>query len=448
MDAINILSVSELNKKARNLLETNFSSVWVEGEISNLSRPASGHIYFSLKDSNSQIRCAFFRGANQTISRKLQDGLQVKACGNVSIYERGGDYQLIVSKLELAGEGALKLKFEQLKQNLQQEGLFNFETKKALPQFAQRVGIVSSPTGAVIRDIISVFKRRSPQVELVLIPTAVQGEAATLQIAAAIKLADAQNFDALIIGRGGGSLEDLWCFNEEAVARAIFACQTPTVSAVGHETDISISDFVADVRAPTPSAAAEILAPDNANLLRQIQSLKQQLVSQIYNLLRSQKMAVQALKVRHPLEKLRQNAQHLDNLAENLKKAIGAKLTAEQNRLNYCKQSLRLDYLRRDLKFSFEQTADLNARLSQNMRQILQSKQQMAQILNAKLQASNPLATLDRGFSLLQTKGGKVISSTAQTKIGQTLTAKLKDGQLTLRVERNGVQLTNLSLFD
>jgi len=443
-----VLSVSELNKKARNLLEDSFNGVWVEGEISNLSRPQSGHIYFSLKDQVSQIRCAFFRGLNQNISFQMKDGLQVKVCGNVSIYERGGDYQLIVSRLELAGEGELKLKFEQLKRTLQQEGLFDYKSKKSLPKFVQTVGIVSSPTGAVICDIISVFKRRAPFVNLVLIPTAVQGEQATSQIVQAIKLADQQNFDALIIGRGGGSLEDLWCFNEESVARAIFACNTPTVSAVGHETDVSISDFVADVRAPTPSAAAEILAPDSSNLVTQIQSLKQQLVSKISYLIRSKSLYLQSLKLVHPNEKLRQKAQYLDNLQENLKRAIHKNLTAKNNYLARLKLSLRLDNLRGNLRFYAEKSLNLNDQLKNNFKQNLQIKHQKLQVLEIKLKSNNPLSTLEKGFSVLQTKKGKVISSVNQTKIGQALDVRLKDGNLTVRVERNGLEQVNLTLFD
>jgi len=445
---ITIFSVSELNKKARTLLESSFNGVWVLGEISNLSRPASGHIYFSLKDNNAQIRCAFFRGAKQAISKQIQDGMQIKACGTISVYERGGDYQLIVNKIEPAGEGALKLKFEQLKLKLAQQGLFDFAHKKELPKFAQTVGIVSSPTGAVIRDIISVFKRRAPQVELVLIPTAVQGTQATAQIVKAIKLADAQNFDALIIGRGGGSLEDLWCFNEEEVALAIFACNTPTVSAVGHETDVAISDFVADVRAPTPSAAAEILAPDNADLLHRIQNLNQQLIRQINNLLAHNRLRLQGLHIVHPTEKLQQHAQHLDNLTANLKRAINTRLVHENNQLNYLKQSLRIDNVSREIKYNKDQVLNLNDRLDKNMQQILQTKQQQTQILMVKLQGANPLTTLERGFSVLQTTSGKLIHSTHQTKIGQVLTAKLKDGQLLVRVERNGVAPVNLSLFE
>jgi len=445
---IAVLSVSELNKKARILLEHSFTGIWVEGEISNLSTPASGHIYLSLKDSNSQIRCAFFKGANSSLKFKLRDGMQVKVCGNVSIYERGGDYQLIITRLEALGEGELKLKFEQLKRKLQQEGLFNYEVKKNLPKFVQTVGIVSSPTGAVIRDIISVFKRRAQQVELVLVPTAVQGEGATLQIVNAIKLADDQNFDALIIGRGGGSLEDLWCFNEEAVARAIFACKTPTVSAVGHEIDVSISDFVADVRAPTPSAAAEILAPDVANLVRQVGNLKQQLINNINNTFKQQKLRLQGLRVPHPSEKLQQNAQMLDMLQAKLIQAAKNNIYTNKHRFYGVVSKLRLDSFAYYLQVQTEKITNYQTKLRAVLEQKIKINSSQLQIYEARLQIANPLATLNRGFSVLQTQGGKIITSASQTKIGQSLVAKLKDGKISVRVERNGLKPVNLSLFD
>ncbi|MEX5607130.1 exodeoxyribonuclease VII large subunit, partial [Pseudomonas protegens] len=273
-----VLTVTQLNGRARVLLEDVFSNIWVEGEISNLARPASGHVYFTLKDSGAQVRCALFRQNAARVRQALKDGLAVKVRGKVSLFEGRGDYQLILDTVEPAGDGALRLAFDALKDKLSAEGLFSAERKVPLPAHPQRIGIISSPTGAVIRDIISVFRRRAPQVVLTLIPTAVQGREATAQIVRALQLADARGFDALILARGGGSLEDLWCFNEEAVARAVDACVTPIVSAVGHETDVSISDFVADVRAPTPSAAAELLAPDSSDLQRRVDNLHRRLV--------------------------------------------------------------------------------------------------------------------------------------------------------------------------
>ncbi|MDF9753269.1 exodeoxyribonuclease VII large subunit [Pseudomonas hunanensis] len=299
-----VLTVSQLNGRARVLLEDVFRSVWVEGEISNLARPASGHMYFTLKDSGAQIRCALFRQNAARVRQALRDGLAVRVRGKVSLFEGRGDYQLILDTVEPAGDGALRLAFEALKEKLGAEGLFSTERKKPLPAHPQRIGIITSPTGAVIRDIISVFGRRAPQVELNLIPTTVQGREAINQIVRALQMADRQGFDALILARGGGSLEDLWCFNEEAVARAVAACVTPIVSAVGHETDVSISDFVADVRAPTPSAAAELLAPDSSGLQQRLDGLQRRLLLRMQNRLAHDRLRLDGLarRLRHPGE--------------------------------------------------------------------------------------------------------------------------------------------------
>lgn len=321
-----VLTVSQLNGRARVLLEDVFTNIWVEGEISNLARPASGHVYFTLKDSGAQVRCALFRNNAARVRQALKDGLAVKVRGKVSLFEGRGDYQLILDTVEPAGDGALRLAFDALKEKLSAEGLFSAERKVALPAHPRRIGIISSPTGAVIRDIISVFGRRAPNVQLTLIPTAVQGREAVAQIVRALKLADARGFDALILARGGGSLEDLWCFNEEAVARAIDACITPIVSAVGHETDVSISDFVADVRAPTPSAAAELLAPDASNLVRQVESLHRRLVMLMRNRLTHDRLRLEGMarRLRHPGERLRQQAQRLDDLDMRLRRRVRA----------------------------------------------------------------------------------------------------------------------------
>ena len=308
-----VLSVSQLNNRARLLLEDVFAQIWVEGEISNLAKPASGHTYFTLKDSQAQVRCALFRQNAARVREALRDGLAVKVRGRVSLFEGRGDYQLILDNVEPAGDGALRLAYEALKEKLSAEGLFAPAKKVALPAHPQRIGIISSPTGAVIRDIISVFRRRAPQVQLSLIPTAVQGREATAQIVRALQLADRQGFDALILARGGGSLEDLWCFNEEPVARAVAACKTPIISAVGHETDISICDFVADVRAPTPSAAAELLAPDMGDLQQRLHSLQRRLVLRMQDRLGRERLRLEGLsrRLRHPGERLRQRVAEL-----------------------------------------------------------------------------------------------------------------------------------------
>ncbi|EPF1321493.1 exodeoxyribonuclease VII large subunit, partial [Pseudomonas aeruginosa] len=330
-----VLTVSQLNQRARLLLEDVFPQVWVEGELSNLARPASGHVYFTLKDSNAQIRCALFRQNALRVRQALRDGLAVKVRGKISLFEGRGDYQLIADTVEPAGDGALRLAFEALKEKLAGEGLFASERKRPLPAHPRRIGIVSSPSGAVIRDIISVFRRRAPQVELTLVPTAVQGREAVAQIVRALQLADRQGFDALILARGGGSLEDLWCFNEEAVARAVAACATPIVSAVGHETDVSISDFVADVRAPTPSAAAELLAPNAGDLQQRLDGLRRRLVLRMRDQLLRERLRLEgvARRLRHPGERLRQQAQRLDDQDMRLRRAFERQLAVHHERL-------------------------------------------------------------------------------------------------------------------
>ena len=330
-----VLSVSQLNNRARLLLEDVFAQVWVEGEISNLARPASGHVYFTLKDGQAQVRCALFRQNALRVRQALRDGLAVRVRGKVSLFEGRGDYQLILDSVEPAGDGALRLAFEALKNKLSAEGLFAAERKRPLPVHPRRIGIVSSPTGAVIRDIISVFRRRAPQVELVLVPTAVQGREATAQIVRALQLADRQGFDAIILARGGGSLEDLWCFNEEAVARALAACVTPTVSAVGHETDVSISDFVADVRAPTPSAAAELLAPHSADLQQRLAVLERRLQLCMRQQLHREQLRLEGLlrRLRHPGERLQQLALRVDDLERRLQQALQRRLGQSRERL-------------------------------------------------------------------------------------------------------------------
>ena len=445
-----VLTVSQLNGRARVLLEDVFSSIWVEGEISNLARPASGHIYFTLKDSGAQVRCALFRNNAARVRQALRDGLAVKVRGKVSLFEGRGDYQLILDTVEPAGDGALRLAFEALKEKLGAEGLFSSERKVALPAHPQRIGIISSPTGAVIRDIISVFRRRAPQVELTLIPTAVQGREAIGQIVRALQRADSLGFDALILARGGGSLEDLWCFNEEDVARAIAACVTPIVSAVGHETDVSISDFVADVRAPTPSAAAELLAPDSSDLQRRIDSLQRRLLLQMQNRLAHARLRVEGLsrRLRHPGERLRQQAQRLDDLDMRLRRAFEQRLNQRRERLARLDTRLAAQHPGRTLALLKQRLDSLSERLPRAMREALKDRRQQLQATVQTLQAVSPLATLGRGYSILLDERGQAIRSASQTQNGQRLTARLGEGQLQVRVEDNHQTPVTLSLLD
>jgi exodeoxyribonuclease VII large subunit len=333
------LTVSGLTQQIKMLLETGLAPVWLTGEISNFKRHTSGHFYFSLKDENAQIPCVMWAGRNRSLRFSPQDGMQVLAHGQVTVYEKRGYYQFDVAQIQPAGVGALQMAFEQLKRRLHAEGLFDDARKKPLPEFPETVGIVTSRTGAAIRDLVSILRRRWPAIKIILRPVNVQGKGAAEEIAQAItEFNQYKEIDVLIVGRGGGSLEDLWAFNEEMVARAIYASKIPIVSAVGHEVDFSISDFVADVRAATPSAAAELVAPEAAEIKRQLQSLALQSIRQLQRLLQTQRDRLRRVAssygLRQPLDQVRQRSQQLDELQRRLQLAL-------QNRLVLWKQQLK-----------------------------------------------------------------------------------------------------------
>lgn len=433
-----VLTVSQLNQRARSLLEDVFPQIWVEGELSNIAKPTSGHVYFTLKDPNAQVRCAMFRQQASRARELLRDGLLVRVRGRVSLYEGRGDYQMILDSVEAAGDGALRLAFEALKAALQAEGLFAAERKRALPKYPQRIGVITSPSGAVLHDIVSVFARRAPHVQLTLIPTAVQGREATAQIVHAISLADSAQYDAIIVARGGGSLEDLWCFNEEAVARAIAECQTPIVSAIGHETDVSISDFVADVRAPTPSAAAELLAPDRNELLQQLRNTQRQLTLRINTQLQRQRTQLQHLRqrLRHPRERLQQYSQRLDDLSLRLERAVRAKVQQQQQGCSHLQARLQVQHPREHLAQQQQHLLGLQQRLVRASQLSFKQAQLGLHSVLQTLQVVSPLATLERGYSILSSDDQQqIIRSVQSVQPAQTLKARLADGYLTLRVQ-------------
>jgi len=432
-----VLSVSQLNARARQLLEDVFPRIWVEGELSNLARPSSGHLYFSLKDDRAQIRCALFRQHASRLKVAMKDGLQVRARGRVSLYEGRGDYQLIVDSIEPAGDGALRKAFEALKAKLQAEGLFEQSLKRPLPAHPQRIGVITSASGAAVRDIISVFQRRAPFIELVIMPSAVQGREAAPQLVRALQQTDRAGFDALIVSRGGGSLEDLWPFNEEMVARAIADCQTPTISAVGHETDISISDFVADVRAPTPSAAAELLSPDTQALLRQVEQLERRLLQRLRERLGRARLQLDNLRqrLRHPGERLAQQAQRLDELELRLRRALTQQLTQQQQQLTHLRTRLQTQHPGRHLSQLRDQLEQLEARLPRAMHSQLKQQRQQLEQLAQTLHLVSPLATLGRGYSILLDDNGTAVRSASAASADQRLKARLHDGELSVRVE-------------
>ncbi len=432
-----VLTVSQLNQRARVLLEDVFPQVWVEGELSNIAKPASGHVYFTLKDRNAQVRCAIFKQQASRVRDLLRDGLLVRVRGRVSLYEGRGDYQMILDSVEAAGDGALRLAFEALKTALQAEGLFAQERKQALPAHPQRIGIITSASGAVLHDIISVFARRAPHVQLTLIPSAVQGREATEQLVRALELADRAAFDAIILARGGGSLEDLWCFNEELLARAIAQCRTPIISAVGHETDVSISDFVADVRAPTPSAAAELLAPNRLELLTQLQSVERRLTLRMQEALARKLLQLKHLRqrLRHPRERLQQHNQRLDDLTLRLQRVIQTQQQQRSQRLDHLQTRLSVQHPQQSLLAQQLHMKQLQQRLLRASQQYLSQNKQRLHILMQSLHVVSPLATLERGYSILSTEDEQqIIRSVKDVQPSQTLQARLTDGQLTLQV--------------
>ncbi|WP_298447577.1 exodeoxyribonuclease VII large subunit [uncultured Marinobacter sp.] len=431
------LSVSELNHQARHLLESSFMQVWVEGELSGFSRPSSGHWYFSLKDQKCQIRCAMFRGLNQRIRPLPKEGDQVRIRGKVTLYENRGDFQIIVEHLEPAGLGALQQAFEELKHKLQSEGLFEVGRKKPIPTLPAHIGVVTSPTGAAIHDILTVLARRCPAIPVTLYPTTVQGKPATAEIVRAIEMAQAHGVaDVLVIGRGGGSLEDLWCFNEEAVARAIAACAIPTVSAVGHETDVTIADFVADLRAPTPSAAAEKISPDQNDMLRQVNDREFRLANAVKRALQRLNIKLDHLsaRLRDPRRELLEKAQRLDDLEMRLGKAIAHRMDRSQVVSAHLAQRLAMQSPRKQLANSREALDRSSLQLGKAMERILAKLQDRLEHTAGTLNVVSPLATLGRGYAIVRDNQGRIIRNAPDLAVGDQISARVANGTVTAEV--------------
>ncbi|MEG0100847.1 MAG: exodeoxyribonuclease VII large subunit [Citrobacter sp.] len=428
-----IFTVSRLNQAVRLLLEQEMGQVWISGEISNFTQPSSGHWYFTLKDDTAQVRCAMFRNSNRRVTFRPQHGQQVLVRANITLYEPRGDYQIIVESMQPAGEGLLQQKYEQLKATLQAEGLFDQQFKQPLPSPAHCVGVITSKTGAALHDILHVLKRRDPSLPVIIYPTAVQGDDAPGQIVRAIKLANARNeCDVLIVGRGGGSLEDLWSFNDERVARAIFASRIPVVSAVGHETDVTIADFVGDLRAPTPSAAAEIVSRNQQELLRQIQNGQQRLeMAMDYFLANRTRRFTQIhhrLQQQHPQLRLVRQQTALERLQKRMSFALENQL---KRTVSYQQRIIqRLNHQNPQPRIYRAQTRiqQLEYRLAENVRARLSTTRQRFGNAVTHLEAVSPLSTLARGYSVTSVTGGKVLKQTKQVKAGDMLTTRLADG--------------------
>ncbi|MCE9953458.1 exodeoxyribonuclease VII large subunit [Aeromonas allosaccharophila] len=435
-----VFTVTRLNSAVRMILEQDLGLVWLTGELSNLAMPSSGHWYFSLKDLGAQVRCAMFKGNNRRVTFRPQDGMQVLVQARVSLYEPRGDYQLIIESMQPAGDGVLALRFEELKRRLGAEGLFDESRKRPLPREPRAVGLVTSATGAALHDMLTVLKRRAPDLPVFIYPTQVQGSAAISQIVAAIAKANQRaEVDVLIVGRGGGSLEDLWCFNEEAVARAIAHSAIPVVSAVGHEVDVTISDFAADLRAPTPSAAAELVAPDNQARIQRLAHLKQRLL---------QAMNRQQTAARHdfillqkrldhqdPKRRLEQQSQRLDELSTRLQQLLRQRLHQGERRLANLELRLQGKSPERLLAAGKRRHQLAEERLHA----LIAKRQDLAShrlaMLTARLDGVSPLATLGRGYSITRTPRGEVISRADQVSSGDQLITTLAQGSLQVRVE-------------
>lgn len=436
-DTGEILTVSQLNLEARTVLERKLPVVWVDGEISNFAAPASGHLYFTLKDNFAQVRCAMFRNRNSKLDFKPANGNQVLVRGNISLYEQRGEYQLIIQHMEEAGEGALRREFELLKKKLQQEGLFSAENKQDPPSLPNRIGIVTSPTGAALQDMLHILKRRFPAIPITVYPCVVQGATASQEVINALTLANQQaKCDVLIVARGGGSLEDLFAFNDEQLARAIYASKLPVITGVGHETDITIADFVADVRAPTPSGAAELVTPERAELQRQLDQNLNRLLRGMQNNISQQQVKLEHLdkRLQSPGERLNRIGQRLDELEQRLVSAVMQNITSSKAALATQQATLQQhnpQYLLTSLK---DKEKEQSQRLQRAMQTILE--QHKSRLVNSvsTLEAVSPLATIARGYAVVTDKDNKVVTSTKQVVVGDEIIAKVTDGEVDCKV--------------
>ena len=427
---------------ARTLLEQGLARSWLEGEISNIARPSAGHLYFTLKDSKAQIRGAMCRSRNQLLRFAPKEGMQVLVRAKISLYEPRGDYQLIAEAMQEAGDGVLQQAFDALKLKLETEGLFNPEIKQVIPSLPGRIGVITSPSGAAIRDVLSVLRRRFPAIPVLIYPVPVQGKDAGREIAAMLQTATARReCDVLILTRGGGSLEDLWAFNEEIVARAIHDCPIPLISAVGHEVDFTIADFVADQRAPTPSAAAELVSPDQAEWLAQVQGLESRCTRSNQQVMTDNRERLrwldQRLQLRHPGQHLRQQAQRLDEMEQRINLAINSYFNKLQYSLNETLARLKQATPGHKITRTELQRQALSQRLCSAIHEYLQAGQQRLAVACKSLDTISPLATLDRGYAIVTRQQDKhVLHEAAAVKTGEQVEARLAKGRLLCTVDK------------
>lgn len=432
------ISVTELNSQVKSMLENSFLSLRVQGEISNLAKPSSGHWYFTLKDNRAQIRCAMFKGSNRHLRFPPKEGDEVIVQAKVSLYEGRGDYQLICNTMEQAGSGRLQIAFEQLKAKLLKEGLFDSNNKKAIPTLCNHLAIVTSPSGAAIHDVLSVLKRRFPALAVTIFPSQVQGAKASATIISALRLAHQSDCDLILLTRGGGSLEDLWPFNEEALARAIYHCSKPIISAIGHEVDFSISDLVADYRAATPSVAAEFISPDQDSLKIHIDQLQQRLLTQIRNQINNKRNACSAssAKLRSPTQRLSLQKLQLSTFDKRLHNAHTAIIDKSVQMMAILKQRVFAHQPQQLISNHKSAITRLALRNQQLMQQQLERKTQKFRAATCVLHTVSPLATLERGYSITQTTDRKTILNDTNLKIGQSIITKIHSGELVSTVTK------------
>lgn len=428
-----IYRVSELANEMRNLLEMSYASVWIEGELSTLSKPASGHIYFTIKDDEAQIRCAMFRNQAQRLPFSPSVGEKVKIRGKLSVYTARGDLQCIAQSMEKAGEGELNKAFELLKQKLLELGLFDRANKKSLPEYPKNIGIVSSASAAALQDIITTLKRRCPGIPVTLYPSLVQGDNAAPQLVDAIKLANqAQVSDVIILARGGGSLEDLWGFNDETLAHTISESKIPIISAVGHEVDFTIADFVADLRAPTPTAAAELVAPDVDNLMQKLFSIRQRAVRQTVRRIETHAQMVDAMQYRliHPSTKIENNRQQLQALAQIMSRNM--QQVSSQRKQNLQQLGRRLNPQLISERVTLRRS-DLNRAGSSLLKAVhdqTQRRNDQLSNISESLNVVNPLATLERGYSITRDEHNEIVRKASFNLIGTTISIQLGEGRI------------------
>jgi exodeoxyribonuclease VII large subunit len=438
-----ILTVSELTQEIKDVLELKFSDIWIEGEISNLRTPPSGHVYFTLKDDFSQIRAVLFKNQVRTLRFLLEDGLHIISRGRVSVYEKRGEYQLILEEVEPKGIGALQLAFLQLKDRLEREGLFDVAHKKPMPLIPQTIGIVTSPTGAVIRDMLHIIHRRFENVHILLYPVRVQGEGASAEISNAIEyLNKRRNVDVIIVGRGGGSLEDLWPFNEEIVARAIYDSKIPIISAVGHETDYTVSDFVADLRAPTPSAAAELVVRDKREMKNTLQYFEQRLESQILQIFKEDRTNLSHLRMRliDPRRKVEEYLLRVDDLLNRFRILISWILKRKREKASHLTERLRLQTPMERVKHLRSILGDKKRRLGQSFKHSIEINRQKVGGILGKLASLSPLSILQRGYSITRKLPAlQILRDAAHVKEGDKVEVRLHKGTLLCGVEKTKI---------